>query len=126
MNVFTISQTKHTPEIVFDLESEILSFKGVSLPENAFVFFNPLLYWLEQNTPSIKTDIKKLRVIIDLEYLNSSSLKFIVSFVRQCLILTDKNTLTIEWHYDADDDDSVEKANDMSSVLEHPVLLLER
>jgi len=126
MKRFVIAPTRHTPEISFDILKEELMFRGFSVPENAFDFFQPLCTWFEDNRIAIEENVKHLKINIDLEYLNSSSLKFIVSFVKHCVVTTGGDNVQIMWHFDSDDEDSIEKGRDLSSVIELPVTLVER
>ena len=69
------------------------------MPDNASRFFEPLFEWVERlAAPKVVFDI-------NMEYLNTSSSMQLFSLLRKleenCLI----EELTVNWHYEEDDED---------------------
>jgi hypothetical protein len=74
MKIITIPETKKTPAIVIDYGRSLISISGVSIPENAYEFYQPIL------EEFIKYKTEKTEVLFDvyLEYFNSGSSRFIL------------------------------------------------
>src|ERR1035437_5744921 len=113
MNIFSLSESKRTPEIVFNLETGELLFNGNSTPEDVNLFYAPLLSWIEINKTLIINDIKTLSVHINLVYFNSATLKFLVSLLKYLIVIKGTESLLIVWSYESEDEDMVETAKDI-------------
>lgn len=71
-----LKDSKSTPYVDFDADKDILIIKGQSYPENAFLFFKPLLEWLKEYLAGkVGQDV---RVEVSLTYTNTSSSKCIM------------------------------------------------
>lgn len=96
MNSLVIQQTDSTPEISF-LQKGELKVTGRSLPEDVHKFYDPLIEWVR------KLDVKKVKVDLKLEYLNTSSTKKLLNL----LIALDENQqidqIDVNWYYEFDD-----------------------
>jgi len=118
MEVFTIEATKRTPAVHFNNTTGIFDVKGLCIPENPTEFFhtirNSVTQYLEAPQPSTILNL-------DLEYLNTSSFKSIISLIE---LIKHVNTtqLTINWFHEADDEDNRELGEDLQVVIKHPVL----
>src|SRR6185436_16015248 len=102
MNDLLISKTTLTPQVQF-LASGNLLIKGISTPENAMAFFKPLFNWVADFQES---GAKKISLVLEIEYLNSTSMKAIV----ELLILLEKIKATgvsveVMWRYEKEDSD---------------------
>ena len=126
MNIFTLTQSKHTPEVIFDLENGELVFNGNSIPEDVALFYSPLLAWIEKHKTYIVEDMKHLFIKVDLVYFNSATLKYLVSILKHVISLKDHESILILWLYDREDEDMLETAKDISSVLSIPITCLAR
>ena len=97
-----IPATKETPGVNFDANNQIFEIKGISLPKDANNFYQPIINWLKtySSSPNLKTIFK-----IDLLYFNITSSKQILNLFNMLKRVTSSNNeLTIEWHYDNDDE----------------------
>ena len=101
-----------TPEIIIDYENKIFKMSGRCIVEDAHTFFDDLL----QKT----VDIDGLKFIIDLEYLNSSSLRHLFFMIKCELKLKE-----VEWIYQDEDFDIEEKGNYLKEMVNdsHPDVL---
>jgi hypothetical protein len=117
MNIFTLTESKRTPEVIFNLESSELTFNGISIPEDVQLFYSPLLSWIEVNKSDLSTNSNPLTVKFNFNYFNSVSLKFIVSLLKYLITIKGYDKLHIIWFYDKDDEDMLETAKDISSIL---------
>ena len=119
LNIFTLSQSKRTPEVIFDVEKALLVFNGCSLPEDVFDFYAPLIDWIESNKKDIES-LQFLMVLINLQYFNSSTLKFLVTLIKMLFEFKTKESIIITWIVEPDDEDMKETAKEISSVLDIP------
>lgn len=71
-----LKETKSTPLVDFDVARDLLQIKGQSYPEDAFLFFKPLLEWLKEYLAGkVGQDV---RLEVTLTYTNTSSSKCIM------------------------------------------------
>ncbi len=103
-----ISDTPSTPSIEFK-KSGSLKIEGKSLPEDPKRFFGPLFEWAEA------LDSESVNINIKLEYVNTSSSKRIIEFLK----IVDNNKkihkIDLNWFYEADDPDMLE----FGEIIEH-------
>jgi len=113
MQNLLIEATKYTPDINFDIQKGILNICGKSYPENTFDYYKPILDWVEAY---LQTSLEKSIVLnLDLEYLNSSSLKAYFDLFDIVEIATAKDNavkIKINWFYDEDNDITQETGED--------------
>jgi len=110
MNDLLINKTTLTPQIQF-LTNGTLLIKGISTPENTMGFYKPLYSWI---TEFKSTDPARINLILEIEYLNSTSTKAIV----ELLILLDKireegTPVEVMWRYEKGDDDMLDLGMDL-------------
>ena len=118
MKPLTIKATRQSPEIYLDAEDGIMKFTGKSRPEDALLFYEPVITWIKQyaNNPQPQT-----KVVFNLEYFNSSTTKVFKSFF-ECFreIKYQGKKLIIEWHYQEDDEDMQDVGEELASLYELP------
>lgn len=118
-----IQATTETPEVNFDSTSGKLFLSGRSLPENAFEFYSPLLDWLTAYS-SHSRPLTELE--INLEYLNSGSLKQIFRVIYKLEDLMELgNEIKISWKYKKGDELMMQKGHEFKQFLEVPIELFE-
>ncbi len=101
-----IKKTTRTPEVNFDFSSGILEMNGVSIPENAKNFYQPIADTLQKylQNPSIKTTF-----IFRFEYFNSSTTLEIVSFLRITEKVHKKSSeIFVIWYSEEGDEDMLD------------------
>lgn len=97
---YHIVGTKYTPEIKF--HHGLLEIKGVSIPENAPGFYEPLLKAIERysNVPNSETTIN-----ISLFYFNTSTLKCLLGLFTVLEKIHNKQSrVKVNWFYDVNDE----------------------
>ena len=126
MQIIKLDQTKDTPSIHFNLAKNIFEIKGKSMPENATVFFKPIYEWIALFS-SHHAD-NGIQLNVDLEYLNSSSIKLVFLIFNQ---LDDyynntsaKEKTCINWSYKKDDDLIIMKGEEFKDLLDIPFNLI--
>lgn len=121
MSVLNIESTKETPNIHFDAQKSAFMISGNSLPENAAIFYKPVYDWV---TNYIQDHDRGFELIVDLNYLNSSSVKFIFAIFMK-INEAHKNKIEdsgykITWKYKAEDELMKQKGEEFKSFLEVP------
>lgn len=102
-----IPATSYSPQVDFDFARHQLSLRGESYPENASVFFAPIMAALD----AYLTPLDHVRITVDVQlaYFNSASTKAILAlFERLNDAAVAGNYVTVHWHSDPDDDTIME------------------
>jgi hypothetical protein len=118
MEALRIQETHKTPEVLFDPKNEVFEIKGKSIPDDAELFFESILSWIEDyvSNPNENTVIK-----IDLEYFNISSSKRILFMFYKLNELKEKGkNIKIIWHYNEEDEDMFEVGQDYAFMVKIP------
>jgi hypothetical protein len=123
MQPLIIKGTNSTPEVLLDKEKGIFEISGISLPNDAIEFYQPISNWIESylENPNANTTL-----VFELEYFNSASSKIFMGFMK--LLSNSLQTgrdLKIEWRYLADDSDTLEAGKDYSSMISIPFTFTE-
>lgn len=119
MDPIHIPATKATPEISFNAKTESFVVKGRSIPADAADFYAPLERWVENFVQIQKSD--SITIDIMLDHLNTGSVRSLLSILSKIIKLRDQEVnVMINWHHDVEDEDMVDKGEEMSLILEHP------
>jgi hypothetical protein len=110
MNNLILEKTGNTPAIEF-MEDGRLLIEGRSLPENTTKFFNPLIEWVAGLNAS------DVRIVINLEYLNSSSTKKLLELLKVLDANSNIKNLYVDWLYEQDDEDILENGQIFEEIL---------
>ena len=121
MDNYTLIQSPKTPRINFK-ESGLLEISGRSIPENSVDFYKPALDWVEDYT---KQPADETRMVVKLEYFNTSTSKCLIEMFRKLETIADKSKVKIEWHYEVEDEDMMESGQDFQHILKIPLELIE-
>ncbi len=115
MKTFSSEQSYKTPFIDLNPESGTFSIKGKSIPENSAVFYKPVFEWLDEYS---QNPAKTTMVDIQMDYFNTSSAKMIADMISvlEKLQASGKSKVTINWHYNDEDDDMLEAGEDFKSI----------
>ena len=101
MNPIDLKATNTTPAIVFS--EDRLTIKGRSIPLSEAKFYDPFIDWAKE----LKTD--KLTVEVNLEYMNSSSSKKLLQFLKTLDDNRNISNLFINWFYEEGDEETKEQ-----------------
>jgi hypothetical protein len=108
-----------TPEVDFNEETGKLVLKGRSIPENSIEFYKPMFDWIEAygSNPKPATEVN-----IVLEYFNTSSSKCSLDLFKKLETLNSggKTAVTVNWHYEEDDEDMLEAGEDYQAIINVP------
>lgn len=109
------------PHINFNSKETLLILEGRCIPADPVWYFNALTqlvsgYILLQG---------KLRCQIKLEYFNSASTRSLIQFLK---MLEEQNaqgaSISVDWFYEIDDEDSVDFARDLIDLIQIPIELV--
>jgi len=104
-NTYYTPSTSKLPEVFIDYDNNAMKLTGRCIKEDVHDFFVDLLERL--------SSINNLKVIVDLEYLNSSSLRHLIF-----LLSSDELSVTeVEWLHGEEDFDVEEKGEDVEWTL---------
>ncbi|MBK8807492.1 MAG: DUF1987 family protein [Bacteroidales bacterium] len=92
-----MNSTTVFPTISFDKEKGTLSISGVSIPENPPAIFEPLI---QEVIEYCKNPAPKTNIIIDLDYANTASTKWIFHILERFeRIYIDKHVVVVNFFY---------------------------
>lgn len=121
MNNLFIPRTGKTPDIFFDADRGILEIKGRSIPENSVAFYAPVMQWLNDYEKSPQDETK---LVVRLEYFNTSSSKCLIDIFRKLEQLHyQETTVKVVWYYEEEDEDMKESGEDFRDLVSMPVVL---
>lgn len=116
-----IIATGDTPE-VFLRATETSSLSGRSLPENAYVFYEPILDWIKQ---LVDSDTKEFTLVFSFDYFNSSSGRYIYEILHLLDKSRNKNHYSITWKYETEDDLMIERGESFQALCSIPFSFVE-
>lgn len=90
-NAYKIDASEDTPLFLFDKNSGHIQIKGVSMPENAFEFYDPLEKMILGNMND------SIVLEIELSYMNSMSNKQLLKLIKQ--LAAKSSSLKVVWKY---------------------------
>ncbi len=101
---YHLAPTLTTPEILIDYDNKLFKMTGRCMTMDTHNFFLKLLEKIES--------IDGIKCVFDLEYINSSSLRYIISFIIDQLIINE-----ILWYYMEEDFDIEEKGKMIKEII---------
>ena len=118
MDNLVLNAGPKTPHIKLDGTGNF-EIKGKSIPENSVEFYKPVFEWLDQYSSKPNTTTK---VLVELEYFNTSSSKCILDIFRKLELIhnSGKSKVAISWMYDEDDEDMMETGEDYQTIVKVP------
>lgn len=111
-----------TPAITMEPEGQ-LAITGRSLPENAEMFYKPIVDWVDRYASNGAPENTQL--FIELEYFNSSSVKQILTILLRLeeLHRTEGKEVQVIWSYNQDDELMEMKGREMESLVDLPFFM---
>lgn len=110
MDDFIAESTQHTPAILMNAKTGVISISGKSYPENTFEFYQPVMAWLQLFlSSSVKPDIV---VNMEIIYFNSGTSKFFFDFFDVFDAEKEHRKITINWIYHAENTSAIEAGED--------------
>jgi hypothetical protein len=115
MTPYIVAETGDTPRIEMNAEKGIFLLKGKSLPENAHLFYDPVVKWMSMYRAQAN---QQTNLVCKLEYFNTASSKKILEVIEELKAIT--GNISVEWHYLVDDDDMLEIGKEYSELTKLP------
>jgi hypothetical protein len=118
---FKNNPTKRTPWII--LEPGRIFIMGRSIPENPNDFYKPVQEWISTYAHNYT---EKSRIELGFEYINTSSIKWIFTILRELSEMKeiDRNA-SINWYYERGDEDMCELGFILRSLVDCPFVVVE-
>lgn len=122
MQKLVIAETKSSPGVELDGDNNIFRIYGSSYVSDAHEFFTPIIEWVDKYTESL-AEKKDIIFQLSFQYINSTSSRFVLVLLRRMLEAGhDKINLTIEWIYEAENEDTFDAGKDLEFVLNVPFI----
>jgi SiaC family regulatory phosphoprotein len=113
--------TKRTPWII--LEPGKIFIMGRSIPENPNDFYRPVQEWISNY---VQNYTEKSKIELGFEYINTSSIKWIFTILRELSEMKDiGNNASVTWYYEHGDEDMCELGFILRSLVECPFVVVE-
>lgn len=116
MKSYAVEATDFSPEVVLDSKKNTFEISGISRPENANEFYEPIVIWLDEyvKNPNEHTEFR-----FRFDYFNTSSLKFFLMILSKCKEITESDsTLSIKWFHDVEDESMLEAGKSLEELSE--------
>ncbi len=119
MNTLYIKETEDTPLIHFDPETGRFEIKGNSIPENVYLFYDPVLTWLDKY---IENPNKTPEFIFQMKMISSSSSKIFFDILNKIDALNENTNseVKVTWLYSIYDDEIREIGIDYRDSMNVP------
>jgi hypothetical protein len=109
--------TTKTPTVILDPDKGIISLEGRSILEDTISFYDPILKWLKDYI-EVPRDIT---VSVSFDYFNSTSARILLMILQTAQeVKKSGKSLTINWYYDANDENIRESGSDFASLVHEP------
>ena len=121
MKKIEIAARDQTPFVILDKENSAFEIRGYSYPDEALEFYSEIIEWFKEY---IKNPNAETKLIFDLIYVNSTSIKFINEILKKLdeLLATGK-TVTVEWLFMPDDEDMQQLGNVLKDFHKTPLTI---
>jgi hypothetical protein len=122
MEILQIPEKNHTPRVLLDPHSGVFEFEGISLPEDLFAFYMPVLEWLDNYIAAIRkvenhSSFPAPKITFKMTYYNSGSVRMLIFILQKLKMITDTLTETIiEWYYEEEDIHILDNGKDLAEL----------
>lgn len=118
-----IKQTEKSPKFILNTKSGVIKLLGRSTMLHPIDFYAPLITLLEEYS---KNSAKKTQFIIDLEYYNTLSSKYILSLLHLVAnINQQQKEVEIIWNFEEEDFGIKEDIEMFSEIINHKIHTIE-
>lgn len=122
MEILQIPEKNHTPRVLLDPDAGIFEFEGISLPEDLFAFYMPVLEWMDAYIATIRkienqSSYPSPKVTFKMTYYNSGSVRMLIFILQKLKMIVDIQTDTvIDWYYEEEDLHILENGKDLAEL----------
>lgn len=113
-----LNKKEDTPLVILDKEELIFLFEGVSIPEDASIFYKQIIDWLNlySQNPNEYTE-----VVFKIKYYNTSSSLQIAHLIKIFdLLYKDGYQVLIKWYYHPQDEALKEEGEEFAEFFKVP------
>jgi len=117
-----IQKKETTPSVVLDSSNNKFEIKGISMAEDANIFYEDIINWIEEycQNPNPKTVFD-----FTLDYYNSASAKQILEILYDLIEIKDAGKeVLVRWHYESDNEDMQEAGQGFAAICKVPFELI--
>ena len=123
MEPLIINKTDDTPAIHLDKVAGKFEFTGKSLPEDVSTFYAPVFSWISDYSENA---LPESNFIFKMTYFNTASSKIILDILMRLEDMhNDGKKVSVEWHYEEDDEDMQEAGEEYADIVEVPFTFVE-
>jgi len=122
--VITIEATEDTPSLIFDLNKPEIIIKGSSFPEDAVVFYSPIVKWINANEENFSDTL-----VCEFNYsiLSSASNKMVFEILLRLEKLKEKGKdVHVKWMYSGFDEDMYDEGRGFKDSMDLRFDLIEK
>ena len=114
--------TRETLKVECDIHTGEITLEGISYPQDAADFFEPISEWLDKYIDEIAN---KIVLNVRVSYLNSSSTKFLFELIDKMEeYFIQGGDAKVNWYYVEDDEDIKEAGLEFKEDLKLPFTLI--
>lgn len=118
MEIIKIKGSDDTPNVILDLQSDLLEISGRSLPEDVVAFYEPVLEWLDEYIEHPKPTTV---FCFKLTYFNTASSKVLLDILLKLEeVKSNGHDVIIRWYYPEDDEDMEEAGQEYADIVDVP------
>lgn len=118
MEKLYIKPSELTAQVTLDHTIGKIEFVGMSIPEDSYAFFTPILRWIDEY---IDNTFEQTLIVFNIDYCNTSSSMFISEILRRLRrIFKEQKDIRIEWYYATDDEDMQELGDNFKRISQMP------
>ena len=122
MKVISYISNDLSPGILLDRELGTFQISGVSCPEDALDFYDPIFKWFDEYSAN---PLKSTVLDFKMSYYNSVSAKIFLMIMTKLEDLSELgHDIKIRWFYNEDDDDLKEAGEEFDSIIDIDIELI--
>lgn len=111
---FLIEGDKRCPRIAADFDNGRIDISGISLPENPYNYYQPLL---EELSNYVKAPNEKTLLSFKLEYFNTGSALALRNTIQKLNDELPENSFYVQWYYETDDVDMLDSGEEFATIF---------
>lgn len=102
MKPIILQATEDTPEVILNPSENIFRIARISVPEDAYEFYQPLIQWLNEYS---KNPLPETIFEFDMDYVNTASNKQLMQLMLVLNKIAQNYPVTVKWFYESIDED---------------------
>lgn len=117
-----LEASQASPLVHCDWSSGVISMRGESYPENSFKLYSTILSWMES---FLTASERPLRLELELNYLNTSSVRAMIELFDQLQAAADDGReVAVNWHFDPRNPRAAELGEEFREDYSFPFAIL--